>query len=870
MAVYYYGSGSIRKPDRPAGRSMATTTHHKYNFFVSYRRGEPDETFARDILKRLEAAGLKGAMDKRDFGANAPFLEEMERCVKESSFTLCLLSPRYLDSGNCREEAIICKVLDMAERKRRLIPLVIAPAETPAWLYDITGIDFTEKKPLVPPMEKLMNTLGIMSGAPRTEMPSTPIHNLPEPVRHFTGRVEVLEKIEKALGANSGIAGLTQVRGISGLGGIGKTQTALAFAWRHLGKPYNHVFWVRADTESEIVGAFMEIARKLDLPQKDARETDVVVEAVRAWFEQNENWLLVLDNVEWDGQEMVGKHVPSRGKGHVLVTSRAHALDALDIQKPIPLDKMEPDEARDFLINRTANLEADATPVNAVAKELGYLPLALEQAAAYIVEKECSFADYLKGFKTRRAEYLRFKPKGTDYPDTAATTWLMNFEQVGRESKPARGLLYFCAFLDPDRIPIEIIRDSAAELGPELSAALANAKEDPVALHDVLEPLTRYSLIRYDRDDDSLSIHRLVQDVVRAGMNEEDQRAWAERAVLAVNATFPYIGFENWPRCERLLPHVPLAANYIERYGLESSQASRLLNQAANYLYMRARYAEAEPLTRRALAIDEAAYGPEHPDVARDLSNLALLLQATNRLVEAEPLMRRALAIAEASYGPDHPAVATALNNLAQLLQDTNRLGEAEPLMRRALAIAEAAYGPVHPDVAKDLNNLALLLQDTNRLDEAEPLMRRALAIDEAAYGPEHPKVSIGLNNLAQLLQATNRLDEAEPLMRRALAITEASYSPEHPKVAIRLNNLAQLLQATNRLAEAEPLVRGAASILRKFREDTGHRNPNMYPLARNYLRLLREMGLPKKKALAKVQETSGLSLDQIEEALAE
>ncbi len=90
-----------------------------------------------------------------------------------------------------------------------------------------------------------------------------------------------------------------------------------------------------------------------------------------------------------------------------------------------------------------------------------------------------------------------------------------------------------------------------------------------------------------------------------------------------------------------------------------------------------------------------------------DLNNLALLLQATNRLAEAEPLMRRALAIDEKSYGPDHPDVAIRLNNLAGLLQDTNRPAEAEPLMRRALAILEKSLGPDHPSTVTVRNNLA-------------------------------------------------------------------------------------------------------------------------------------------------------------------
>jgi hypothetical protein len=128
---------------------------YRYDAFVSYRRQEPDKAFARKLLKDLEALGYVVALDERDFAANEPFLTEMERCVKESRFTLAVVSPRYFDSGNCQEEAIICKVLDMGERKRRLVPLTIEKVEMPTWMYGITGISFTDKDPLVQPLEKL-------------------------------------------------------------------------------------------------------------------------------------------------------------------------------------------------------------------------------------------------------------------------------------------------------------------------------------------------------------------------------------------------------------------------------------------------------------------------------------------------------------------------------------------------------------------------------------------------------------------------------------------------------------------------------------------------------------------------------------------
>jgi len=240
------------------------------------------------------------------------------------------------------------------------------------------------------------------------------------------------------------------------------------------------------------------------------------------------------------------------------------------------------------------------------------------------------------------------------------------------------------------------------------------------------------------------------------------------------------------------------------------------LNDLALLLQATNRLSDAEPLYRRALAIDERSYGPNHPEVATNLNNLAALLQATNRMSEAEPLSRRALAIVERSYGPDHSEVAIRLNNLAELLRATNRLSEAEPLYRRALAIDERSYGPNHPDVAKALNNLAEFLRATNRVSLSEPLYRRAVAIDEQSYGPGHPDVARDLNNLALLLSTTNRLSEAESLYRRAVAIFEQSYGSDHPEVAKALNNLAELLHTTNRLTEAEPLLRRAVAIFEK------------------------------------------------------
>jgi tetratricopeptide (TPR) repeat protein len=194
------------------------------------------------------------------------------------------------------------------------------------------------------------------------------------------------------------------------------------------------------------------------------------------------------------------------------------------------------------------------------------------------------------------------------------------------------------------------------------------------------------------------------------------------------------------------------AAAY-ERSAQLRTDDSIVLNNWAGSLMRAGNYAGAEPLYRRALAIDEKALGPDHPDTGALLNNLAMLLDSKGDYAGAEPLYRRALAIAEKALGPDHPDTSAALNNLATLLRSKGDYAGAEPLYRRALAIREKALGPDHPGTATSLNNLAELLRSKGDYAGAEPLYRRALAIDEKALGPDHPTTRTIRMNLAVVLE---------------------------------------------------------------------------------------------------------------------
>jgi tetratricopeptide (TPR) repeat protein len=475
-----------------------------------------------------------------------------------------------------------------------------------------------------------------------------------------------------------------------------------------------------------------------------------------------------------------------------------------------------------------------------LAKELGYLPLALEQAAAYISARQTSFQDYLNSFHERGLDTLKAQgPVAGDYPHSILTTWALNLAEV--EKTPATGeLLRVSAFLGPEDIPLELITKGQSEFGPALSKALAKYREDPLVLDEVLEPLTRYSLILRNIPNRTYSLHRLVQAVIRDVMDVETQRNYAERTVRGVNQAFPEVEFEHWAECERLRPHALACAQLIKTYEMAFVEAARLLNQAGFYLYEDADYLEAEPLYKRALAIWENELGTEHPNVAACLNNLGLLHKAQGRYKEAEIEYQRSLKIRGNVLGPEHLDVAKVLNNLATLYYSQRRYGEAEPFYKRALEIREKALGLEHPDVAQSLNNLGALYYSQERFGEAETRYQLALDIWKKALGPEHPDVARSLNNLAELYRSQRRYEEAEPLFQRSLEIREKVLGPEHPAVATCLNNLAGLYRSQGQYEKSEPLLSRALAI---FEKALGPEHPDVARVRKNYAALLRAMG---------------------------
>ena len=659
----------------------------------------------------------------------------------------------------------------------------------------------------------------------------------------FLGREEVLARLRRLLQGGQTMA-LPQPQAICGLGGVGKTQVALEYAYRHA-LDYQAIFWIRADSRDTLVAGFLEIASVMHLPERNEQDQHVTIAAVKEWLSQHANWLLTLDNA--DDLALLSEFLPSPLSGHLLLTTRAQALGGLASR--IDVEPLDLDSASLLLLRRAGLLALDASLAQGepadwqtavqLTRELGCLPLALDQAGAYLEETRCGLQQYLELYQSHRADLLRHRGGlALDHPDSVATTWSLSFALIEQRSTMAADLLRLCAVLHPDAIPEAMFLQAAAHLGP----ALVIIQADPLAFNQALAVIQHYSLLRRNSREQALSIHRLVQAVLVDAMPKPERDLWTERAITALNALFPEVRHQvwgQWEQCDRLLPHVlTVAANTAPQ--THNLELAAVLTRAADYLCQRAQYEQAEPLYQRALSMCEQTLGREHPQVAFPLSGLAGLYREQGRYEQAEPLYQRALHLWEQAPAQEYPELAALLNDLAILYAEQGRYMQAEALLQRALHLEEQAVGQNHCKIAVPLNNLAGLYLEQGNRQQAEALLQRALHLSEQMFGPEHPEVAFPLTNLADLYREQGRYGEAEPLYQRALQIRDQQRGAQHLETADSMQDLARLYELRN---HPEQALRLSQQALRIREQRLGPEHPSIVESRACCVRLLRVCG---------------------------
>jgi len=667
-----------------------------------------------------------------------------------------------------------------------------------------------------------------------------PLDALPyAPSPFFTAREAFLEEMYSLLATRRE---LPWPLAIVGLGGIGKTQVVLQYAYRHRGE-YQAIWWVKADAREALAAAFADIARQLGLPEYNGMNQYQLVTAVKRWLQEHAGWLLIFDNVA--DPRVLQEYIPIAGLGHILLTTRTQALGT--IARPLELREMQPEEGALLLLRRAHMIPPDGSLADAsqpdreaaldISQSLGGLPLALEQAGAYIEETACGVLGYRQRYETHHSKLLKRRSHlNTEYPESVATTWLFSFRQVERTHSAAAELLSLCAFLDSDNIPEEMITSGA----PYLGSCLGPVAADPLKLDAAIDILRRFSLLHRNPADTTLSIHRLVQAVLKDRMPRRRQKRWALRTIHVVNSAFSSEIFETAPHQQRYISHARACLSLIEHFGFKHYAGAHLLMQAGWYLQERGFYDEAEPFCLEALPLYERGAGINSPAMTVALTNAAVLYEHQGKYEAAELHYRFALAILEAAREQDDRAVANALNNLAHICGLQGKYEEALALAWRGLGLRERALGPDHPEVARSLDTLATLYSEQGEHLLAGPLYQRALAIRERMQEPDLEALALSLHNLATHYAYQGDLAQAEAYSRRALSLWEQVLGPEHPTIARVLTALAEIRAELGKDDEAETLNQRAISILE---HRLGPEHPDLAPTLNNLAALYLKQG---------------------------
>jgi tetratricopeptide (TPR) repeat protein/transcriptional regulator with XRE-family HTH domain len=605
---------------------------------------------------------------------------------------------------------------------------------------------------------------------------------------YFTGRDDVLAELARTLRDGCAVA-------LCGIGGIGKTQVAVEYAHR-VRERHGDVLWLSADGSGDVAASVAGLARALGLPE--AADAGQEAAAVGRWLAGRAGWLLVLDNLV--DTAVLAAWLPVAAAGQVLVTCRHQATGGL--ARAVPLAPMTRAEGVDFIVRR-AGLASPAEHLPGIAEiadAMAGLPLALDQAAAYLEETGSTPAQYLSLFRERRLALLQRRGlAAVDHPESVATTIQLSFEKLRQANPEAAQLLSLCAFLHP------------TDIAEDLFGA------DHYLLAEAMASLRAFSLVQRNAAGRTFSVHRLVQAVLREGLPAGERRITAERAVAFVAAAYARVdGVATWAERHRLFAHALATAAIALEWEVATAETVDLLERTGSYLRTLGQPAEALPFVRRALAVAETIHGPEHPVVATCLTTLGSLHQDLGEYERAESLLERALAMAERALGPDHPSVILALNDLGTLYVRQGRYREGEAAHRRVLEILERGPNPDEPQIGITLNNLGGQAHMAGRYAGAEDYFRRALAFRRRVLGPEHPTVATVLANLGTLMLDMGRSDEAPALLAEAERIYRQAFGADHWALAKVLVGRALVAHRRGDFEAADDLYRQTLALLRR------------------------------------------------------
>jgi tetratricopeptide (TPR) repeat protein len=622
-------------------------------------------------------------------------------------------------------------------------------------------------------------TIHLPAGAVRTPAEvaaAQGLHNLPAPGNLvFVDRQEDLAQLDVVLNQEPPAAPPV----VHGLGGAGKSTLALHFAHRYRDR-YNPIWWISADSPVSVTTGLAELAARLNPYENLTAATSAEAAAwAIGWLQAHTGWLLVLDDAA--SPRSIESVLGTLTAGRHLITSR-RATGWYRVARPMPLALLPPDAALDLLMQViSSGDDSDRPALERLAAELGYLPLALDQAAAYIQYTAITPAAYLDRLRRYPARmFAASTPSDTagesDRQRTIARIWQLSVQAISAEQTLAGEILRTLAWLGPDPIP----RDLVYQL-----------HDDPLTVDDALALLHAYSMITLTPQ--SVTIHRLVQAVARLADPADPHRTpeaitqardRAEQLILEALPDNPLFNVPSWPRWRELLPHILALTDHIGP-GQDTPVTAGILCATSGFLQGDGLFDQAVTSARRAVAAYEQLQGPDDPDTLTARSFLASAYRASGDLVAATPLHEQNLADCERILGPDDRETLVARANLAYLYALHDESARALELHQRNLTDYQRVLGPDHPHTLNARANLASCYRALGDLARAIQLHEQSVTDYARVFGAGHSETITARSNLAYAYQRAGDLAQAIPLHQQVLADRERLYGPDHRYVQL-------------------------------------------------------------------------------------
>ena len=595
----------------------------------------------------------------------------------------------------------------------------------------------------------------------------------PRPV-FLAGREGLLAELDARL-AGDGSRG-PQVAVLCGLGGAGKTSVAIEYAHRHLDEV--EVCWQFAAEDPAVLAAeFGVLAAQLGAREAAAaRDPVVAVHGVLA--RAGAGWLVVFDNAP--DRASVAPFVPPAGSGGVLITTQNQIWPPGQV---VEVPVLDVEVAAGFLVSRTG--DADRVAARELAGQLGGLPLALEQTAAYLQATGTTLARYLLLFRDRQADLLA-RGDVAGHPDVAATLGLA-LSRLAGEAPAAAGLVRLLAFLAPEPVPLAVLLAGAGAAGrfsAEVAAGIGGLLGDEVAAGDAIGALRRYSLVS-PAGDGLVLVHRLVQAITRAQLPADEVHGWEQAAAALVEAAVPADPRlpAAWPVCAVLLPHARAVLDLT----------SRGIGRIAQYLGWSGSYPAARDLCQ--LIADaytgRDAYGPECRDTLAARSQLAIWTGMAGDAAGARDQLAALLPVSERVLSAEHPDTLVTRHELARWTGDVGDAAGARDQLAALLPVSERVLSAEHPDTLTIRAHLAYFIGDAGDAAGARDQYAALLPVRERVQGAGHPDTLTTRANLARWTGMAGDAAGARDQYAALLPVRERAQGAEHPDTLTDLHNLA-------------------------------------------------------------------------------